>query len=70
MRKFDKLMQEMLASAGGVFGDMGGADHGPEVENTDWYAPGDARLPKVLGAKKSKKKDKIPMFRRNLPPKM
>ena len=28
--------------------------HGGAVGNTDFYAPGDARMPKILGATKSK----------------
>ena len=73
------LMAEFnVASAGGAFGgntDIG--SHGGAVGNSDWYAPGDARIPGVLGAddkpeKKKKKKRKktkkeskgIPVFRR------
>jgi hypothetical protein len=53
-----------------VSGDALGAvmGHGGDLVNTDWYAPGDARTPKVLGmqsrrgkvGKKSKKAKKKP----------
>jgi hypothetical protein len=32
----------------GAFGPAAGAGHGG-ITNTDWYAPGDARVPKALG---------------------
>ena len=38
--------------AGGMFG-YGGAsvgNHGGDVGNSDFYSPGDARIPKVIGA--------------------
>ena len=43
--KMGELYLEMVSSdaLGGVTG------HGGELVNTDWYAPGDARTPKVLG---------------------
>lgn len=71
MSKFDKILKEMMAGMGGVFGDFGGEEHGGDVGNTDWYATGDTRLPKALGAKNKKtgkKKKGIPVFRRTLPP--
>lgn len=77
MKKFDKLFVEMMAGIGGAFGDLGGEEHGGDVGNSDWYATGDARIPKVIGAKtvkgkKSKRKmskrntETIPILRRNL----
>ena len=75
MDKFDRLYEEMISGIGGAFGDLGGEEHGGDVGNTDWYATGDARMPKALGAKrvKSKKKKKkgksvteIPILRRNM----
>ena len=36
-------------------------------QNDDAYAPGDARIPKALGAKKKKKKNKFIIQRRPLP---
>lgn len=76
-KRFNEIM-EMVAGDGGVFGDTG--DHGGALNSSDWYAPGDARVPKVLGAKKKRKKKKkgdgpkeaefdepIPMQRRVFP---
>jgi hypothetical protein len=66
------MIREMNV-AGGVFG-YGGAGgdigtFGGAVGNTDFYAPGDTRIPKILGAAKKsrkckKKSQKIPMYRR------
>lgn len=61
---FYKLMSETnTAGAGGSFGNASSMNHGGEVPGGgDWYAPGDARVPKVLGiysrAGKIKKKKK------------
>ena len=59
---YDTMLQEMVSgdALGAVIG------HGGDVGNTDWYAPGDARVPKILGSvqtrngklKKGKKKKK------------
>jgi hypothetical protein len=75
MGKFDKIFEEMMSGMGGVWGpNAGGQNEAPSVGNDDFYARGDARVPKVLGAKTvkdkktGKKTTKIPMFRRNLPP--
>lgn len=73
-----KIMREMnvAGGAGGMFG--AGGNQGGNVGNVDSYAPGDARVPKVLGSggndpyeyvnkgkkKKKGKKDKIPIYRR------
>ena len=73
-----QMVREMNV-AGGVGGMFGaGGNQGGNVGNVDSYAPGDARIPKVIGAggndpyefvkkgKKGKKgkKDKIPIYRR------
>lgn len=67
--KFDKLYEEMMSGIGGVWGSGDSVDQAPTVGNEDFYATGDARIPKVLGAKelgkKGKKKKKIPIFRRS-----
>lgn len=59
------LKEEMTAGSGGVFGTSGNTGG---VENSDFYATGDARLPKALGVKKvkGKKKKKVPIQRRPL----
>jgi len=78
-----RIVREMnvAGGAGGVFGYGGNAvgQHGGAVGNSDFYATGDARIPKVLGAggndpyefvkgkkgKKNKKgKSKVPVYRR------
>lgn len=47
---FKKFLKEMnAAGAGGVFGVGSSGEFGGAVGNTDFYAPGDARIPKVLG---------------------
>ena len=72
MNKFDQrfaeLMQENMSSAGVLGGEM------MSVFSGDSYAPDDARIPKILGAKKKKKKNKndnsvepIPVARRAFP---
>jgi len=50
MKNFREFINEInVASAGGVFGTGGSFGHGGSVGNSDFYAPGDARLPKALG---------------------
>jgi hypothetical protein len=69
MKKFDeklkRLMENMTASffsGGATTGNVAG-----DMRSGDFYAPKDARLPKVLGMKKSgKKKTKIPIVKRTL----
>jgi hypothetical protein len=60
MTRFDEIynsiMEDMIAGPGGAFGDLGGEEHGGDVGNSDWYAPGDARVPKIIGAKEKHKK--------------
>lgn len=73
-----RAIQEMnvAGGAGCMFG--AGGNSGGNVGNIDSYAPGDARVPKVLGAggsdpyeyvnkkgkKKNKKSSKVPIYRR------
>ncbi len=75
-----KSMNEMNVAGGpgGMFGYGGGGSnigsYGGSVGNVDFYAPGDARIPKILGlgttkssskkGKKKKQKNSIPMYRR------
>jgi hypothetical protein len=47
----------VAGGSGSVFGSGAGTGYGGAVGNSDWYATGDARLPKVL----------IPMIRRTFP---
>ena len=69
---FKMLKEDMTAGAGGALGDGGGYDPPDSTTSSDWYAPGDARIPKVLGKgkvqsrkgstggkKKKKKKKKV-----------
>ena len=60
------MQEDNTAGAGGVFGDAPSMGHGGEVGNTDFYAPGDMRIPVALGSKvKGKgKKRKILVQRR------
>ena len=50
-RIFFKMIREQnIAGAGGALGAGSGFDpESGEVDSSDWYAPGDARIPKVLG---------------------
>ena len=59
---FSRIVNEnMTAGGGGVFGNT--PDQPAGSTSSDWYAPGDSRIPKVLGAKKKKK---MAIQRRNL----
>ena len=63
------LKEDNTAGAGGVFGTAPSMGHGGDVGNTDFYAPGDMRIPSPLGAKKvknKKNKSKIVVQRRSL----
>ena len=54
--KFDKRYKQIMEMlAGDAYGGSEGSEGGFD---SDWYAPGDARVPKVLGATKKKKKKK------------
>ena len=65
-KTYKKVMEDVLAST--VFGTAAsGATGGQFPANNDKaYAPGDARMPSFLGAKKRKGKRKIPVQRRRL----
>ena len=50
MKTFKKFIYEMnIAGAGGVFGDAPSMGHGGDVGNSDFYAPGDSRIPSIIG---------------------
>jgi hypothetical protein len=55
---YNLLHEDMSAGAGGVFGGGSSMGHGGAVGNSDFYAPGDARLPTILGSKKKRRKSK------------
>lgn len=65
MKKFKEYFFEDTSYTGGVLGPEAVSDHSG-IENTDWYAPGDYRIPKGRGTfsraglikKKRKKKPK------------
>jgi hypothetical protein len=61
------MQEDNTAGAGGVFGDASSMGHGGAVGNSDFYAPGDMRIPKFLGTtvvgKKGKKK-RVPLVQR------
>jgi hypothetical protein len=70
MKTFKKFIEEDVSVGGGALGPAAATGHGGSVGNTDWYAPGDARIHTVLGAKtvkkKGKKKTVFPIQRRSL----
>ena len=68
MKTFKEFVyQEDVSVGGGALGSAAAAGHGGAVGNSDWYAPGDARIPKILGAKRAKgKKSKVLVQRRNI----
>lgn len=59
---YSEILNEDMSTGAGVFGNFAG--HGGDLENGDWYATGDTRIPKSLGVQsrngkiKSKKKGK------------
>ena len=53
---YNILNETMGAGDGGVFGSSTGMGHGGNVGSSDFYAPGDARMPKILGSSKKKKR--------------
>lgn len=67
-----KIVEEMFfkedLDAGTVFGDVPG--HGGDIENSDWYAQGDARIPLGMGLQtrfgKRKKKNTKKKKRKSL----
>jgi|TARA_B110000908_G_C9998409_1_gene333049 hypothetical protein len=48
LKKVHDEDENVAGGASGAFGPAAGAGHGG-ITNTDWYAPGDARVPKALG---------------------
>jgi hypothetical protein len=68
MKSFKQYITELnTAGAGGVFGDAPSMGHGGSVGNKDFYAPGDARIPYIIGSTKikgKKNKTKFPIQRR------
>jgi len=68
MRTFKQFVynEDNVAGAGGVFGTASSMGHGGAFGNSDFYAPGDTRIPTPLGAKKVGKKKKIVVQRRPL----
>ena len=56
---FNRLTLHEDSSVGeGALGSAAADDLGGAVGNTDFYAPGDARMPYAIGAKRRKKKHK------------
>lgn len=71
MNNFDKLVNKIIENnvaggTGSVFsnGEVNIGAGGNSLNTGDTYAPGDMRVPKVLGAKKRKGKIKFPIQRR------
>lgn len=56
------LSEDNFAGPGGVFGDTTPGD----TFSSDFYAPGDARIPHALGAEKKKKKRKKKKSKRKI----
>ena len=61
---FRSVSQSRYVGVGGVFGTATSMDKGGSFGNSDFYAPGDARIPSVLGSKKIGKKKKVFIQRR------
>jgi hypothetical protein len=73
MSNFNTLVAELLielanvaGGAGSVTGPTTSGDYGNQFtsQNDSAYASRDARIPSILGAKKRKKKSKVPVQRR------
>ena len=67
MRSFKQFVED-VSVGGGALGPAAAAGHGGDVGNTDFFAPGDARIPYAIGSKKIKGKSgktKILVQRRN-----
>ena len=82
MNNFNKLYTRLLEDVGAVAGSTAAAGIGgtaTSLRSGDFYAPGDARIPKILGAKRTKSKkswqptkkkmngEAIPLIRRTFP---
>ena len=70
IKLFKTFFNEDSTVGAGSLGTAAAIGHGGDVPNTDFYAKGDSRIPKVLGAKrkgkrKGKRKSKTPMQRRS-----
>ena len=78
IKPFKTFFKEDSTVGAGSLGAAAAIGHGGDVPNTDFYAKGDSRIPKVLGAKrkgrrkgkrkgrrKGKRKSKTPMQRRS-----
>ena len=66
IKLFKTFFNEDSTVGAGSLGTAAAIGHGGDVPNTDFYAKGDSRIPKVLGAKrKGKRKGKTPMQRRS-----
>ena len=66
-----ELLTELANVAGGVgsvTGPSTSGDYGNQFpsQNDKAYAPGDTRLPSIIGSKRKKKKLKVPVQRRTL----
>tara|TARA_R110002167_G_scaffold43249_4_gene130827 strand:+ start:195 stop:464 length:270 start_codon:yes stop_codon:yes gene_type:complete len=55
---FNKILSENMSGDGGVFGSTSGAEGASFPAGRDFYAPGDARVPDILGGKMPGKKKK------------
>ncbi len=56
------ILEDMMSST--VFGTAAAGDKGGQVPGgSDWYAPGDTRIVKLMG---KKRRGKVPMQRRSL----
>ena len=55
-----KQFVEDVSVGGGALGPAAAAGHGGDVGNTDFFAPGDARIPYAIGSKKPRNKKKQP----------
>ena len=53
---YNILNEDMAAGDGGVFGSGSTTGQGGAFGNSDFYAPGDNRMPKILGTSKKKPK--------------
>ena len=73
-QKFLKVLEEDVVSGGpnsafgsGTLAAIGSFGNQFPSQNDNAYAPNDTRLPKILGSKRKKKKEKILIQRRPLP---
>jgi hypothetical protein len=59
-------LANVAGGTGSVTGPTTSGDYGNQFpsQNDNAYAPGDARIPSVIGSKRKKKKNKVPIQRR------